>query len=116
MNTKSTGFTLIEALLSSLILAVGAVVICSLSQRCVVNNVRGWEYEQGYRLVDERLDWVLAEGVGKLAGEEIIRGDFPRRYPDYKYEVKIEPMEREKLYQRSTLLTDYQCMLEGMFY
>ena len=93
------GFTLIEALLSSLILAVGAVVVCGLSRHCLQNTVRGLEYEQGYRLLDECLDKVLVDGVGKLAHQETIYGDFGSRYERYKYEVKIEPTDAVDLYR-----------------
>ena len=98
------GFTLIEALLSSLILAVGAMVICGLSQSCLRNTLRGWEYEQGYRLIDECLDIVAAGEAGELAGKEIIEGDFGQRYPNYTYALKIKPEGSENLYEVTAIV------------
>ena len=98
-RTNKGGFTLIEALFSSLILAVGAVVVCGLSRQCVQNTVRGLEYEQGYRLLDECLDKVLAAEVGKLAQQETIHGDFGSRYERYKYELNIVPTDDVGLYR-----------------
>jgi len=91
MTTQKNGFTLIEALLSTMILAVGAMVVCGLSKRCVVNNVRGWEYEQAYRLADECLDRLATDEDRKWTKEERIEGDFGQRFENYKYQITIEP-------------------------
>lgn len=95
---RQFGFTLIEALLSSLILAVGAVIIGGLMQRTLQNNLRGWEYEQGYRLVDECLDNVVGQGLARI-GYGSTEGDFGDRYPNYRYEINIEPAEQTDLYR-----------------
>jgi len=86
-----SAFTLIEALLSTVILAVGGVVICELSRRCVINHARGWEYEQAYYLLDECLDRLAADQDRTWAGEETLEGDFQPRYPLFRFEIKIQP-------------------------
>ncbi|MBN1764509.1 MAG: prepilin-type N-terminal cleavage/methylation domain-containing protein [Sedimentisphaerales bacterium] len=96
---KRYGFTLIEALLSCVILAVGAVVISGLTQRCMQNNVRGWEYEQAYRLLDETLDKVLVMGIPAHADMGVVRGDFGERYAHYSYELRYEPTDDKDLYR-----------------
>jgi len=88
---------MIEALLSSLILAVGAVVICGLSQRCTVNNVRGWEYEQAYRLLDECLDTVAGGQDQPVLSANSIEGNFGDRYPNFRYQVNVKPTTRPNL-------------------
>ena len=96
-DSHKNGFTMIEALLSSLILAVGAVVICGLSQRCTVNNVRGWEYEQAYRLLDECLD-AAADGQDQPVSEmNSIEGNFGDRYPNFRYQINFKPTTGRKL-------------------
>jgi len=91
-DSHKNGFTMIEALLSSLILAVGAVVICGLSQRCTVNNVRGWEYEQAYRLLDECLDTTVAGGQNKpVSAANSMEGNFGDRYPNFRYQIDVKP-------------------------
>ena len=97
MNSHKSGFTMIEALLSSLILAVGAVVICGLSQRCTVNNVRGWEYEQAYRLLDECLDTVADGQDQPVSAMNSIEGNFGDRYPNFRYKVNVKPTTRGNL-------------------
>jgi prepilin-type N-terminal cleavage/methylation domain-containing protein len=96
-KTRRPGFTLIEALVGSLIFAVGAVVICGLSHRCVVNNVRGQEYEQAYRLLDECLEKASTE-LDDLIRKEKVESDFQGRYPEYKYSLVIEPSDTANVY------------------
>ena len=93
------GFTLIEVLVAGLILAVGAVVICGLSRRCLRNCQRGYRYEQAYRLLDECLDRTAALGVSRLAVQKTVQGRFPQRYPGYQFVVKIEPTEDDDLFE-----------------
>ena len=96
-KTRNTGFTLIEALVGSLIFAVGAVVICGLSHRCIVNNVRGREYEQAYRLLDECLEKASTE-LDDLVQKEKVESDFQGRYPEYKYSLAIERTDTANVY------------------
>ena len=99
MNNNNAGFTLIEAVVGSLILAVGAVVICGLARRCMDDNARGAQYEQAWRLLDETLDKVVALGVGKQANQAVTEGDFAERFPGYKYKLQIKPTSSSNLYQ-----------------
>ena len=96
-NSHKSGFTMIEALLSSLILAVGAVVICGLSRRCTVNNVRGWEYEQAYRLLDECLDTVASGQDQPVSAANSIEGNFGDRYPNFRYQINVKPTTKGNL-------------------
>lgn len=93
------GFTLVEALAGSLLLAVVAVVVCGLSHRCMVNNRRGMEYEQAYRLADECLERVSATGPRELVHKGSLSGDFGQRYPNYQYQLEIELTESTDLWQ-----------------
>ena len=94
---RRSGFTLVEALVSSLILAAGVVVIGGLTQRCAHTAVRGLEYEQAYRLLDETLDRVTALGL-PASDEPIVRGDFGPRHPAYHYQLHITPAQIPDLY------------------
>ena len=89
-KTRNYGFTLIEALVASLILAIAAVVVCGLCSRCMVNNKRGLEYEQACRLLDEVLDKSATIWLDKLITSENFSGDFSERYPDYQYQIESE--------------------------
>ena len=98
---RKNGFTLVEALVGSLILAIGAVVICGLSYRCMINNKRGLEYEQACRLLDECLDTVVAGKLAELIRTQRIEADFGDRHPNYSYVLEATEVENSQL-QRVT--------------
>lgn len=92
------GFTLIEALVGSLVLSLGAVVVCSLSSRCLHNNKIGMEYEQAYRLLDECLEKAQVSDLPKLADKGSIEGDFGNRCLGYSYSLTAKEADRSGLY------------------
>jgi len=96
---RKNGFTLIEALAASLILAIGAVVICGLSYRCMINNKRGLEYEQACRLLDETLDTVLAGKLEELVRAKQLEGDFGERHPNFSFLLEATKVENSRLQQ-----------------
>ena len=97
---RKCGFALVEVLMGSLILALGVLLINGLSSRCMVDNLRGLEYEQAARLLDECLEEASAtETLKKLINLEKIEGDFRDRYPNYRYLLELEPTEHVDLYQ-----------------
>jgi len=98
-HKNQLGFTLIEAVLSSLILAVGAVVVCGLAQRYMFSYQHGAEYEIACRLLDECLEKITVPDNNVLAEHKTISGDFGQQYPRYDYLITIEPAETHGLYQ-----------------
>ena len=99
------GFSLSEVLLGSVILAIGAAVICGLCRKCVVNNLRGIEYEQAARLLDECLDRAATdEKLDELMVARTVEGDFGRRYPDYSYTLDLETTDQADLYEVTALV------------
>ena len=113
---------MVEALAASLILAAGAAAIFALSNRCMIYNLRGMEYEQAYRLLDECLDECVAKGVGTVAGAKTMAGDFSERYRDYRYEIQVQPTELENLFEVRAVVSwqvlkeRYQVSAETLLY
>jgi len=96
------GFALAEVLLGSVILALGAAVIGGLCRKCVINNLRGIEYEQAARLLDECLDRAATdEMLRELIRLRTIEGDFAPRYPDYHFTLVLEMTDQADLYEVS---------------
>ena len=90
------GFALAEVLLGSVILAIGAAVICGLCRKCVVNNLRG---------IDECLDRAATdEMLDELMVARTVEGDFGRRYPDYSYTLDLETTDQADLYEVTALV------------
>lgn len=104
LHRKLKGFTLVEAIVSCMILAIGAVVICGLARRSVESNQRGIWYEQGYRLLDECLDRAVAQKEAILKEREV-QGNFDGRYPGYRYVLEIKQGETAGLYRVRATVT-----------
>lgn len=115
---ESGGFALVEVLLGSLLLAVGAVMICGLCRRCVIDSMRGVEYEQAARLVDECLDEAAATDIlTELIVSREIEGDFGDRYPNYRYALELKATDQADLYEVTATVSwevlDKQYQLEA---
>ncbi|MBN1845754.1 MAG: prepilin-type N-terminal cleavage/methylation domain-containing protein [Sedimentisphaerales bacterium] len=104
---RNHGFTLIEALVGSLILAIGAVVICGLSHRCLINTKRGLEYERACRLLDECLDTMVVLHQEELFRAQKIEGDFGPNCPHFGYILQSEPADQNHVY-RVTAIVQWQ--------
>ncbi len=119
---RKNGFTLVEALVGSLILAIGAVVICGLSYRCMINNKRGLEYEQACRLLDECLDTVAASRFEELIRTKRIEDDFGDRHPNYSFVLESTEVENSQLHRVTATVTwtvgkeEYQVQTETLMY
>ena len=85
--------------MGSPILAIGAVVICGLSYRCMINNKRGLEYEQACRLLDECLDTVVAGRLEELIRTKRIEDDFGDRHPNYSFVLEATEVEYSQLHR-----------------
>ena len=105
MSKRPGGFTLIEAVMGSLILAVGALVVCGLAQRCAWNYGRGMEYEKAYRLLDECPDRAVSGDFGELVRQREVVGDFGQRGEGYKYAVEVKEEETAGLYEVSAVVS-----------
>ncbi len=116
------GFTLVEILVSSLILAVGAVIVCHLANQCLINTTEGIRYAHGYRLLDEALNKVASGKIRELADLKTIEGDFEPRYPNYRYRIEIVRADQIDLYRvRASVLwkegsNEYNVQAETLFY
>jgi len=84
-------FTLVEVLAAAVILAAGAVVICSLSYRCSLNAARGAQYEHACRLLDEILDRTAAGDFPSLARTGSVEAAFPPPDDTFRYRLQSAP-------------------------
>jgi len=92
-------FTLVETLLSILILAAASVVIAAVGQSCLSNYFEGQTYENAWRLADECMSRVEALGPANLVAELPWEGTFPQRYPVYHCLVTVTAGSSENLYE-----------------
>lgn len=88
LTPDSSAFTLVEVLAAAVILAAGAVVVCSLAYRCSLNAARGAQYEHACLLLDEILDRAAAGDFPNLARTGAVEAAFPP--PDHAFRYRLE--------------------------
>ncbi|MCA9309953.1 MAG: prepilin-type N-terminal cleavage/methylation domain-containing protein [Phycisphaerales bacterium] len=84
-----TGFTLIEAIVGSVILALALVSILGLTGQALASQRRGEQLRDAAMLIDEQLNLVLAVGPEDFRRVFDAKGRCPEPFEDYSYEVKI---------------------------
>ncbi|MBN1436873.1 MAG: prepilin-type N-terminal cleavage/methylation domain-containing protein [Sedimentisphaerales bacterium] len=97
---KQKGFTIIEALVGALLLAIGAVVACGISQHCSKNWLRCQQYETAYQILDECFEQALLQGPASLMKQELaLQRNVVRPCAEYHCEYRIEPTAESNLYE-----------------
>ena len=108
LNYRKSGFSLVEALLATLILSIGVVAIGQLVKLCNTNDSVGDRYEQAWLLLDSHLDELtIAENFDELAAKGKIEDDYESA-PDYSYKIECKPAEHQDLYEIELVVTFQQ--------
>jgi Tfp pilus assembly protein PilV len=102
---RLSGFTLVEVLLASLILALSTVAITQLCRRCISNHLLIGEYQCAYQLADELLDRALARELALPTQQAVLTGDFAPENPEYAWSLTIHPTPRKSLYNLAVTIS-----------
>ncbi len=104
-KTTRPGFTIIEALAASIILAMAIAIICSLSGKSLSQTRHSLDYEQAWQMMDRQ--FILIEQMGiksfilKGQTEGVIAASVDEETGEAKYQWKaeVESLLDDKLYQ-----------------
>ena len=95
------GFTLIEAMVASMILSMAVVTLCSLSTKSLAQTKLNREYELAWQVLDRQLtmlDYMSIDEFVLLGEREGFTDDFGKRY-HWQIEVAEEPLDALYLVQ-----------------
>jgi Tfp pilus assembly protein PilV len=87
MNFR-TGFTLTEALLSTVIFCGAATVIMAVSARCMDRTRENRCYEIAWQLLDRQLTAVSYVGIDEYKKQGIMQGTFKGTDPEYNWAIQ----------------------------
>ncbi|MBI9015626.1 MAG: prepilin-type N-terminal cleavage/methylation domain-containing protein [Phycisphaerae bacterium] len=105
---RNKGFTLVEALLATLILSAGIVVISQLIKICSDNDSVGVDYEQAWNLLNIRLNELsLEDNLDELIAANTITVQCPD-HPGFSYKLKIKAAQQQHLYEVTGSVTFQQ--------
>jgi len=100
INRKHTrrAFTLVEALVASIILAGSVVMVSALNSRCLRRTLLNQQHERAWQLMDRQLTLIDAMGIDTFVEQRINQGDMDDGDLIYTWEVAIDTHEIEGLY------------------
>jgi prepilin-type N-terminal cleavage/methylation domain-containing protein len=95
MNNRYTrnrkGFTLVEALVSTVIFCSAAAVIMAISARCMSNAHQDRIYEMAWQLLDRQLAAVSYVGIDEYKKLGVMEGTFTNTDIEYRWSINAEP-------------------------
>ena len=88
------GFTLIEALVSSLLLGMAAAALCSMSTRCLVSTRLNRGHEMAWSVLDRQMRFVDTMGIDTYVAEGDREGieEMGGRMFSWRIAVSLEPI------------------------
>jgi len=92
------GFTLVETIVSSVILCGTVIALASLSTRSLTTIQLNRQYEVARSLADRQLHLVDFVGVDKFAEKRRVEGVFDEMTPQYSWEIVTEQQDIDNLY------------------
>jgi general secretion pathway protein I len=89
-HARTRGFSLVDVMIGSVMLAIGLAVIISLNSRSLANQVEGERQLTASWLADELLSMVMVDGPVDFPKLNDVSGQFEEPFEDFRYDVDIE--------------------------
>lgn len=104
-KTKSKGFTLIEVIAASAILALGVVVVAAITSRSVDSLRLNTEYARAWEILDRQLTVIDHVGIDNMAERRLTEGNFREGDTEYRWWLTITDDIYDQLRRVDIILT-----------
>ena len=94
----SSGMTLIEALIATIILSGSILAVGAISTRCLNSVKDNQEYETAWQLVNNQFGELKSVEISKLVSLDDISGEFDG-YDNFRWQAKLKSHEIDGLYE-----------------
>ena len=94
----ATAFTLVEALVATIILAGSIGTISALSSRCMVRTRLNQQYDHAWQLLDRQLTLIDTMGIDQFLEQRTSQGEFAEEDAIYQWAVDVNPELIDQLY------------------
>jgi prepilin-type N-terminal cleavage/methylation domain-containing protein len=97
---KNKGFSLIEVMVASGMLAIVTVTVCTLGAKSLASMQVCQEYEKAWDVLDRQMILLEQIGVVNLASRSSLSGVIadPQSEAQWKWQMKLTPLDVEELY------------------
>ena len=93
-----SGFTLLEALVASVILAAAVMTICSLSGRCTARAALNRQYDRAWQILDRQLASVDCVGIEEILQQGPTEGRIEGAGPVFCWRVGTSRGQLDNIY------------------
>lgn len=90
MKQYRKAFTLLEALVASVILGGAVVGIGAVSTRCLHQAQLNRQYDTAWQLLDQQLTVIDYMGLQEFLDKGVTEGDIEHLVPTYRWQVQVE--------------------------
>ena len=104
-KTSSDGFTLIEVIAASALLALGVVVVAAITSRSVDSLRLNTEYARAWEILDRQLTIIDHVGVDTIAERQMTEGNFREGDTEYRWWLTMTDDIYDKLKRVDIVLT-----------
>ena len=104
IEKERNGFTLLEALVASMILGMAVVALIAINTRCQARTRLNRQYEQAWQALDRQLTMIEAMGIEEFITQGIMEGEISNEAEEkaqtlYSWEVETQSEEIDNLYR-----------------
>ena len=92
-------FSVVEALISAVVLTVAVVMIASIVTRSLISSARRIDYQTALDLARKQIAVIEHVGVNNLLGSNLLNGEVESRSINYNWQVKINQSTLDALYE-----------------
>lgn len=97
--TNNKGFTLIEALVSCVILTGALVTLIAVNTRSMTNIRLNRQRDLAWQILDRQLTTIDSMGIDQFIDQGITSGEFEESDLTYNWEIEINSEDIDNLYQ-----------------
>ena len=92
-------YTLIEALVATLILAGGLTTISALNSRCLIRTRQNQQYDRAWQLLDRQLTLIDTMGIEQFLENRTTQGEIDDEETIYQWDVVVVREPIDQLYR-----------------
>jgi Tfp pilus assembly protein PilV len=98
LGTRQTGFSLVEALMATMILSGSVLALATISTNALTDTVRNRHYETAAGIIDEQLSMIDYMGIDQFLKLDKTEGDNKDVEPGYHWQISTKYEGTDNLY------------------
>ena len=106
-RSRVGGFTLLEALVASVMLAGAVVTLCGINTRCLSQTRLNRAYDEAWHILDRQMTLIEYSGIDAFIDEDVAGGEIEQFGRTYNWQAAVSTLEIGNLY-RVTLAVSWE--------